>query len=121
MDTCVDCGEHTHSYYGNTPLCRECYHKREQTRVLEKSKTVESCSDFKEWDSGDMSELFWIHLGRYVKEPTEEGYRYMRMAFAWACHDNHGIANSFDNALKWAGINLWEEEKRWAAKRKENQ
>ena len=73
----------------------------------------------KTWDHGDMSELFWIHLGRYVKEPNPESLNYMDMAYRWACHDSHGLSNSFSHALKWAGIDLWAEDRKWAAKQKE--
>lgn len=57
--------------------------------------------------------------GRYVKEPNPESLNYMDMAFRWACHDSHGLSNSFSHALKWAGIDLWAEDRKWAAKQKE--
>lgn len=60
-----------------------------------------------------MSELFWIHLGKYVKKPNEESINYMYMAYLWACHDSHGLSNSFKNAMKWAGIDIYTELNRW--------
>ena len=116
MGRCADCGEYTCIQYGDTYLCSECHDKRNQERVMQKSKTLNEVEDFKSWDSGDMSELFWIHLGKYVKEPNPESFKYMEMAFYWACHDNHGIANSFSNALKWAGIDLFAEQLKWRGK-----
>ena len=111
---CIDCGKHTNTYYGRIALCKDCRERRKQEEVIEKSKTLTKCSDFKTWDSGDMSELFWIHLGRYVKEPNPESFHYMEMAFRWACHADHGMSNSFAHALKWANIDLLEEYRRWA-------
>lgn len=116
MAWCEDCGEYTHTCYGDVHLCEKCYDKREQERIIEQSEGLKETSDFAQWDSGDMSELFWIHLGRYVKEPNAESIKYMTMAFYWACHDNHGIANSFSNALKWAGIDLFAERAKWINK-----
>ena len=46
---------------------------------------------FSEWRHGDMSELFWMHLGKYVKVPNERSVTLMLMAFRWACHDNQGF------------------------------
>lgn len=114
MDYCVDCGNKTNTLLsGIGYLCHDCRRRRKQEEVIEKSKTLEKCSDFKVWDSGDMSELFWIHLGRYVKEPNKESLYFMELAYRWACHDNHGIANSFRHALEWAGIDLLTEYQRF--------
>lgn len=60
-----------------------------------------------------MSELFWVHLGRYIKEPNEHSLSLMYMALLWACHDNGGLANSFRNALKMAKIDLYVELEKW--------
>ena len=116
MESCSKCGKPTHTFVGNGLggyLCLECRDKQRQEKVLEKAKSLTKCSDFKQWDSGDMSELFWIHLGRYVKEPNPESIYYMELAYRWACHDNHGISNSFSHAMKWAGIDLMAEKLRW--------
>ena len=116
MGRCKDCGEYTTtlcSSYGYVELCDQCAHKRDQSRIAQSAQSVKEPCDFESWDSGDMSELFWMHLGKYVKEPNAESCRYMMLAFHWACHDNHGIANSFDNALKWAGIDLFAEHQKW--------
>lgn len=116
MAQCVDCGGYTYTIWGDSNdayLCWDCHHKRKQAKIIEQSKSLTQCSDFKTWDSGDMSELFWIHLGRYVKEPNPESLKYMDMAYRWACHDSHGLANSFSNALKLAGIDLYAEMDKW--------
>jgi hypothetical protein len=33
----------------------------------------------------------------------------MRNAYSWAMHADHGLSNSFHNALKWAKIDIWKE------------
>lgn len=63
-----------------------------------------------------MSELFWINLGKYIKEPNRRSLELMAIAYAWACHDNHGLSNSFKNAMKWAGVDLRKEQRMWANK-----
>lgn len=40
----------------------------------------------------------------------------MAISYAWACHDNHGLSNSFKNAMKWAGVDLRKEQRLWANK-----
>ena len=35
--------------------------------------------------------------------------------------DNQGLANSFRNALKWAKIDLYAEQEKWAEKRRGNE
>lgn len=117
MESCIKCGEPTNTIWGkNGYLCDNCRRKMDEDRIIEKSKDVMKPSDFKEWESRDMSELFWIHLGKYVKEPNRESLAYMEMAYSWACHDNHGLSNSFRHALKWAGIDLWNEYRKWENK-----
>lgn len=116
MGQCADCGGKAHTIWGSFGylcLCTECYTRRKQEQIIEKSHEVKSCTDFKTWDGGDLSELFWIHLGRYVKEPNLESLEYMDMAVRWARHSSHGLSNSFSNALKWAGIDLYAEQRRW--------
>lgn len=117
---CFDCGKQTHTEYGKydgAPLCDECYNRRYQKELNNRSKDLQEASDFSTWKGRDMSELFWMHLGEYVKEPNEHSLSLMNMAYRWACHDNHGLANSFSNALKWAKINLHTEERRWKSQR----
>lgn len=119
MDRCVDCGSYANTLIKDKGLdkyvylCDKCIKERDQARIIDKSKTIVKCSDFKEWSGHDMSELFWIHLGRYVKEPNPESVTMMEMALRWACHADHGMSNNFYNALKWVGIDLYEEEKKW--------
>lgn len=118
---CVDCGKYTYSInekYGYIPLCDDCADKRLQAELDEKSRSIQKASDFSEWRHGDMSELFWMHLGKYVKEPNEHSVTLMLMAFRWTCHDNQGLANSFRNALKWAKIDLYAEQEKWIKKRR---
>lgn len=115
MKYCEDCGKQTSTSWGEydgAALCWDCREKRYQAEVLKKSENVKSCSDFKDWDHGDLSELFWIHLGIYVKHPNKHSLSMMRRAELWANHDSHGLSNAFSNALKWCGLDLWKEAKR---------
>lgn len=114
---CYDCGRHavtSYGEFGGIVLCDDCFNKRLKSKVEEKSLSVHKSSDFSSWNHGDMSELFWMHLGKYIKEPNEHSLNLMYMAYLWACHDNRGLANSFCNALKWAKIDLYAEQERWA-------
>lgn len=118
---CADCGAETYtSYtsYGSISLCDKCHDKREHMRLEEKSRGVKEASDFSEWKHRDLSELFWVHLGTYIKAPNEHSLSIMYMAYRWACHDNVGLANSFYNALKWAKIDLYSEQEKWRGKKK---
>lgn len=116
---CFDCGKDTYtSYtrYNSIPLCESCVTKRDHEKLEEKSTEIKQPSDFRRWKPNDMSELFWMHLAQYIKEPNEHSIYLMNMAFMWACHDNVGLANSFSNALKWAKIDLYSERKKWKDK-----
>lgn len=58
MGSCVKCGKETRmSVSGIGYLCKECREVEKQNRIIEKSKTLTRCSDFKTWDHGDMSEF----------------------------------------------------------------
>lgn len=81
-----------------------------EERFLDKSKTIKRPGDFKSWDLRDMSELFWMKLGEYVKHPTFEAFLLMLRAWEWAVHEDKALANSFTHALKWCKINTWWEE-----------
>lgn len=119
---CADCGAETYvSYtsYGSIPLCDKCYDEREHMRLEEKSKEVKEASDFYKWRHRDLSELFWMHLGTYIKAPNEHSLSIMCMAYRWACHDNVGLANSFHIALKWAKIDLYGEQEKWRRKKRD--
>lgn len=86
-----------------------CYDRLRESKLEAEAKVVKEPSSFKEWESQDMSEIFWIHLGKYVKYPNKYSLSLMRNAYCWAMHADHGLSNSFRNALKWANINLWRE------------
>ena len=73
-------------------------------QIRQRGTTVIEAADFKTWKMKDMSELFWTHLGIYVKEPNKESARLMICALDWAVHADHGLFNSFTHALKWAKI-----------------
>lgn len=116
MSKCDNCGKTTSVsfYLGNKKsVCPECHETMEENRILTQSNNVNHASDFKDWGEHDLSELFWIHLGKYKKEPNPESLKYINMAFAWACHASHGLSSSFYHAMKWADIDLYTEQKRW--------
>jgi hypothetical protein len=97
-----------HCRYGT--LCSsECYEFARQHEVENAGININKPADFKEWESSDMSELFWIHLGKYMKHPNRYSLNIMQNALCWANHDNHGLSNSFRHALKWAKIDIWRE------------
>ena len=116
MSKCYICGKDSsvfYSYVGGKDVCPECHKVQEEERVLRQADGITHPSGFREWGGHDLSELFWIHLGRYKKEPNPESLKYMEMAFRWACHADHGLSSSFYHAMKWAGIDLYTEWKRW--------
>lgn len=81
---CADCGKYTYtiySKYGNIALCDDCANKRLLAELEEKSTDVHKASDFSCWGHDDMSELFWTHLGKYIKEPNEHSVTLMLMAY----------------------------------------
>lgn len=77
---------------------------------------IHQASDFKAWNHTDMAGAFWVCLGRYIKNPNEHDLTVINAAYLWAVHDNHALANSFSHALKWAGIDLYTEMKKWRGK-----
>lgn len=117
---CTDCGKYTYTFYTeyDAALCDMCSEKKYQAKIEEKSKSVSKISDFSGWSGSDMSELFWISLGRYVKHPDENSLSMMYRAYMWAVHENRGLSNSFNHALKWTKIDLFAELDRWADKTK---
>lgn len=116
MSQCADCGRVASSYtiIGGQEVCTECSKKRRQAALIAKSESVQRASDFKSWKGHELSDLFWFHLGKYVKEPNAESMKFIRMALLWAGHADHGLSSSFHHALKWAGIDLHTETERWS-------
>lgn len=115
---CAVCGTYEDVYYTrfsekeqqNVSMCETCKTKHDKDLIEKRLVQVESARDFKEWSSEDMSEAFWIHLGKYQKRPNKYSLSIMIRAFTWACHADHGLSNSFDNAMRWCGID-WANEK----------
>lgn len=91
-------------------VCDDCKTKFDHDEIEKRLGSVEKACDFKDWKSSDMSEAFWIHLGKYQKHPNRYSLTIMLRAFTWACHADHGLSNSFSNAMKWCGID-WVKEK----------
>lgn len=115
---CEFCGKHTRSYSrkwidGNPfIICDECQKKEKAEKIERDLEAVKNPEDFKTWKKADMSEAFWVHLGRYKKKPNKRSLEVMYVALLWAYHDDHGLSNSFSHALKWCGIDLFAEQQR---------
>jgi recombinational DNA repair protein (RecF pathway) len=112
MSSCSHCGTTkatTWTTFERKVVCWECWEKLRKEKILMAGDGIKQTSDFKDWDMGDMSELFWLHLGKYQKNPNKKSLSLMYSAFLWACHADHGLSNSFDNALKWCKIDLFSE------------
>lgn len=118
MATCDMCKKETYGRIWNTidgksvALCRECHDKHHYETIEANLESVEEPCHFKDWDHGDMSDAFWLHLGRYKKHPNRKSLDVMINALFWANHDSHGLSSSFHHALKWCGIDIWAENKR---------
>lgn len=118
MGMCDMCKCETYSRIGATVdgkhvyLCHECYDKHHYATIETNLKSVEKPYHFKEWDHGDMSDAFWLHLGKYKKHPNKKSLSVMKNAWYWACHASHGLSSSFTHALDWCGIDLFKELKR---------
>lgn len=93
-------------------LCEKCKDKFDRENIQERLTDVKQACDFRDWKSADMSEAFWIHLGEYQKRPNRYSLNIMLRALYWAHHADHGLGNSFENALKWCGIDWVKEKKR---------
>ena len=90
-------------------LCSECHEKNHYATIETNLQSVEKPYHFKDWDHGDMSDAFWLHLGIYNKRPNKKSLSVMTNAWYWACHASHGLSSSFSHALKWCGIDLFAE------------
>ena len=108
---CSVCGNYADfwvSYKGQI-MCINCKEKLKLEDLVKEGEKVSKASDFKGWDHGDMSDLFWYHLGEYVKDRNPEAhFGKMKSALHWAFHDSHGLSSSFCHALKWAGVSVEE-------------
>ena len=115
MSKCDMCDKKTYSRIGeyvngkHMMLCDECYKKRHYEIIEKNLESVKTPNHFKYWDRGDMSDAFWLHLGKYRKHPNQKSLSVIKNAWYWACHDNHGLSSSFAHALEWCGINLFTE------------
>ena len=109
-ETCVRIGSNVNGKHMD--LCSEC-HKKNHYETIEKNlESVDKPYHFRGWDHGDMSDAFWLHLGRYKKHPNQKSLSIIKNAWYWACHDSHGLSSSFTHALDWCGIDLFKELKR---------
>lgn len=94
---------------GKTFCSVSCLKAFNQNRIERAAEGIKDACDFKDWSKHDLSEIFWIHLGRYVNHPNKHSLSLMRSALSWANHDDHGLSNSFRHALAWAKIDIWKE------------
>lgn len=93
----------------SVPICDNCEDRFKQEEIAGKLENVQKTENFSSWSKKDLSEAFWLHLGIYKKCPNRRSLRIIEMAFHWACHDDHGLANSFNHAMKWCGLDLYTE------------
>ena len=85
-------------------VCDECYDKKKRERISKICDSVVEPSSFQGVRKEDLSECFWTHLGIYAKHPNKKSLGVIHMAFLWACHDDHGLSNSFLHAMEWADV-----------------
>lgn len=93
-------------------VCWKCYKEHKSDDLEKRLNSINKTSDFKDWEMRDMSEAFWIHLGKYQKNPNKKSLGIITMAYGWACHADHGLSNSFRHALDWCSLNISMESKR---------
>lgn len=74
--------------------------------IEDRLECITKSSDFKSWSKEDFSESFWIILAHYQKHPNRKDLNMLWTIFCWACHDDHGLSNSFRHALQWCKIDL---------------
>lgn len=107
---CQKCRKPVNQIIDDRPICDSCLEKEYIESLRAKETGIQEAKDFKTWRLEDVSELFWIHLGLYQKNPNTKSLGIMRAAYNWAVHESKGLANSFHHALKWAGIeNIYKE------------
>ena len=115
---CSICGcfpmSFSREYHNDRPIivCDKCRERRRQERLEKDLEAVREPVHFRGWRKQDMSEAFWVHLGRYKKIPNKRSLEIMYLALLWAYHDDHGLSNSFTHALKWCGIDIFTEQQR---------
>ena len=115
-DKCPVCGEPSNfwTFYKGQSICDDCHDRLKKDEIIAAGEKITKAEDFKGWDHGDMSDLFWHHLGEYVKDRNPEiHFPKMKSALYWAFHDSHGLSSSFVHALEWAKVPL-EEVLRWS-------
>ena len=95
--------------YKGKDYCKQCYDEVKLNDILTRGESIHEAADFQGWDHGDMSDLFWHHLGEYVKDRSPEvHFPVMKSCLYWAFHDSHGLSSSFCHALEWAKVDLRE-------------
>ena len=93
-------------------VCNDCRKRRQQEKLEKDLESVHEPVHFRGWEKRDMSEAFWVHLGRYKNCPNKRSLEIMYLAILWAHHDDHGLSNSFHHALKWCDIDIFTEQQR---------
>ena len=109
MGICRNCEKSVFSLtvFQGRNLCDQCYHEAKLNTLISRGNEVHEAEDLSGWDHGDMSDLFWHHLGEYVKDRNpEEHFPVMKSCLYWAFHDSHGLSSSFCHALNWAKVEL---------------
>lgn len=113
MSICTKCGRTNaglyHYFSSKKNLCNDCYKEEETNRLNIIKKSITKTSDWAVHSKEDMSEIFWRELALYVKHPNRKSLSLIHRCMLWAAHDDHALANSLHNALKWAKLDLYNE------------
>lgn len=111
---CSVCGKTASRIYCDKDgdKCPDCHERLKNESITNRLEDVKQASDFEEWNSRDLSEAFWIHFIEYQKRPNKHSLAVINRAIAWAAHADHGLSNSFNHAVRWSGLKLYEESKR---------
>ena len=84
MGICKNCNKNSWSLtvFQGKNLCDKCYNEIKLNALVSRGNGVREAEDLKSWDHGDMSDLFWHHLGEYVKDRNpERAFSYYEILF----------------------------------------
>ena len=56
-------------------ICSECDKKIHNDEIEQNLSVVTNARDFKNWDSSDLTDAFWMHLGRYKNHPNKKSLK----------------------------------------------
>ena len=65
---------------------------------------IKKANEFKGCSHKEIADFFWNELGSYVKNPMFQTLQNMKYAYLLSIHDDHELAKTFEDAMKWSGI-----------------